>query len=93
MMCWTLAAEIRVRCSTVSFLAQSESSGKVDQMVKVFVLQSFIYLIGVFWFSLQSGPHLFWQSGRRGCGDGAAQSDHPCQQLHSAQLQEEENVL
>lgn len=43
--------------------------------------------------SFYRGPLMFWESGRRGHSDDAAEPDDPRQQLHSAQLQAQENVL
>lgn len=43
--------------------------------------------------SVQGGPALLREGGRRSRFDSAAEPDQPKQQLHGAQLQEEENVL
>lgn len=68
-------------------------SWSYDDDVCVCNIYVFVCLCVCFLRSLQSGHLMFGQSRWRGIFNNAAESDHPCQQLHSAQLQEEENVL
>lgn len=75
------------------FKAKSENPETVKEFLRVCNIYVFVCVCVCFLRSLQSGHLMFGQSRWRGIFNNAAESDHPCQQLHSAQLQEEENVL